>query len=122
MSFEQPNVNGEPAAASPSGQPRRRRSSAPPPQPDLLPQRDAGPAEEQPSTPVMEEFVAGAVASAPSVEHAAPTPPEPVAEEPANEPKRYVAEHAATIKVIGIGGGGCNAVNRMVDAGLNGVD
>jgi cell division protein FtsZ len=28
----------------------------------------------------------------------------------------------ATIKVVGIGGGGVNAVNRMVDAGLNGVE
>jgi cell division protein FtsZ len=36
--------------------------------------------------------------------------------------KRYVPEHAATIKVIGLGGGGCNAVNRMIDAGLTGVD
>ena len=29
--------------------------------------------------------------------------------------------NAAIIKVIGVGGGGCNAVNRMVDAGLQGV-
>ena len=36
--------------------------------------------------------------------------------------KRFVPEHAATIKVIGLGGGGCNAVNRMVEAGLSGVD
>ncbi|MHB8141330.1 MAG: cell division protein FtsZ [Vulcanimicrobiaceae bacterium] len=36
--------------------------------------------------------------------------------------RRFVPEHAATIKVIGIGGGGCNAVNRMVEAGLTGVD
>jgi cell division protein FtsZ len=36
--------------------------------------------------------------------------------------KRFVPEHAATIKVIGLGGGGCNAVNRMVEAGLTGVD
>ncbi|HEY0394653.1 MAG TPA: cell division protein FtsZ [Candidatus Elarobacter sp.] len=36
--------------------------------------------------------------------------------------KRFVPEHAATIKVIGLGGGGCNAVNRMIDAGLSGVD
>jgi len=36
--------------------------------------------------------------------------------------RRYVPEHAATIKVIGVGGGGCNAVNRMMEAGLNGVD
>ena len=31
-------------------------------------------------------------------------------------------EHAATIKVVGVGGGGCNAVNRMIAAGLAGVD
>jgi cell division protein FtsZ len=36
--------------------------------------------------------------------------------------KRYVPEHAATIKVVGLGGAGCNAVNRMIDAGLAGVD
>lgn len=28
----------------------------------------------------------------------------------------------ATIKVIGVGGGGMNAVNRMIDAGMSGVD
>ncbi len=28
----------------------------------------------------------------------------------------------AKIKVIGIGGGGCNAVNRMIESGLKGVD
>jgi cell division protein FtsZ len=38
------------------------------------------------------------------------------------EAKRYVPEHAATIKVIGLGGGGCNAINRMIEKGLSGVD
>ena len=28
----------------------------------------------------------------------------------------------AVIKVVGVGGGGTNAVNRMVDAGLKGVE
>ena len=28
----------------------------------------------------------------------------------------------ANIKVIGVGGGGSNAVNRMIDSGLQGVD
>src|SRR6476660_5141270 len=28
----------------------------------------------------------------------------------------------ASIKVVGVGGGGSNAVNRMIDAGLEGVD
>ncbi len=30
-------------------------------------------------------------------------------------------QSTAQIKVIGVGGGGSNAVNRMIDAGLNGV-
>lgn len=30
--------------------------------------------------------------------------------------------HGARIKVIGIGGGGCNAVNRMIEAGIEGVE
>jgi cell division protein FtsZ len=33
-----------------------------------------------------------------------------------------VPEPFARIKVIGVGGGGTNAVNRMIEAGLNGVD
>ena len=33
-----------------------------------------------------------------------------------------VANHYASIKVIGVGGAGTNAVNRMVEAGLRGVD
>src|SRR6202166_4836293 len=36
--------------------------------------------------------------------------------------KRFVPEHAATIKVLGLGGGGCNAINRMIEAGLSGVE
>ncbi len=31
-------------------------------------------------------------------------------------------EHEAVIKVIGVGGGGGNAVNRMVQSGIRGVD
>src|SRR5215212_1082163 len=36
----------------------------------------------------------------------------------AGSPQNYLA----VIKVIGIGGGGVNAVNRMIDAGLRGVE
>src|ERR671924_1295704 len=32
------------------------------------------------------------------------------------------AENFAEIKVIGVGGGGTNAVNRMIDEGLRGVN
>ena len=41
-------------------------------------------------------------------------PVEPVSNQP--------NEAFARIKVIGVGGGGCNAVNRMIDEGLVGVD
>lgn len=33
-----------------------------------------------------------------------------------------LGEHLAVIKVVGIGGGGTNAVNRMVEAGVKGVE
>src|SRR2546430_15497131 len=33
-------------------------------------------------------------------------------------PQHYLA----VIKDVGVGGGGCNAVNRMIDAGLKGVE
>ncbi|NMC03074.1 MAG: cell division protein FtsZ, partial [Chloroflexi bacterium] len=33
-----------------------------------------------------------------------------------------VVENFAQIRVVGVGGGGCNAVNRMIAEGLQGVD
>src|SRR5579863_2395940 len=35
---------------------------------------------------------------------------------------RYEETYGANIKVIGVGGGGTNAVNRMIESGLGGVD
>ena len=37
---------------------------------------------------------------------------------PASEGQNYVA----VIRVVGVGGAGCNAVNRMIEAGLRGVE
>src|SRR6201986_1544593 len=36
--------------------------------------------------------------------------------------KETAGNYLAVIKVVGVGGGGTNAVNRMVDAGLSGVE
>jgi cell division protein FtsZ len=38
------------------------------------------------------------------------------------EEKENIGENFAEIKVIGVGGGGTNAVNRMIDEGLHGVN
>ena len=37
-------------------------------------------------------------------------------------PNNMGSEHLAVIKVVGVGGGGTNAVNRMVEAGVRGVE
>ena len=37
-------------------------------------------------------------------------------------PINFPSEHLAVIKVVGVGGGGTNAVNRMVEAGVQGVE
>ncbi len=37
-------------------------------------------------------------------------------------PNNLGSEHLAVIKVVGVGGGGTNAVNRMVEAGVRGVE
>ena len=37
-------------------------------------------------------------------------------------PIKIGSEHLAVIKVVGVGGGGTNAVNRMVEAGVRGVE
>jgi len=39
---------------------------------------------------------------------------------PINPPNQL--ESFANIKVVGVGGGGCNAIDRMIDEGLQGVD
>ncbi len=37
-------------------------------------------------------------------------------------PEYTGSDHLAVIKVVGVGGGGTNAVNRMVEAGVKGVE
>ena len=37
-------------------------------------------------------------------------------------PINLASEHLAVIKVVGVGGGGTYAVNRMVEAGVQGVE
>ncbi|HIS41148.1 MAG TPA: cell division protein FtsZ [Candidatus Aphodovivens avistercoris] len=37
-------------------------------------------------------------------------------------PNNIGSEHLAVIKVVGVGGGGTNAINRMVEAGVQGVE
>src|SRR4029078_4602430 len=49
-------------------------------------------------------------------------PPRPPVPQKRNEPVFNGFENFAAIKVVGVGGGGTNAVNRMIIEGLRGVD
>lgn len=55
---------------------------------------------------------------------AAPEPPAATSPEPAPPPAetRDLAVDRAVIRVIGVGGGGGNSVNRMIEAGVSGVE
>lgn len=44
----------------------------------------------------------------------------PTQEEP--KPQKIVPSNLARIKVMGVGGGGCNAVNRMIDNNVTGIE
>jgi len=58
----------------------------------------------------------------PRREQYAPEQPRYGREEPAYEPPGSGEPHQPVIKVVGVGGAGVNAVNRMVDARIPGVD
>ena len=38
------------------------------------------------------------------------------------EENNYMMDGTATIKVIGVGGAGNNAINRMIESGIRGVE
>jgi cell division protein FtsZ len=46
----------------------------------------------------------------------------PIAAEDPGAPVGDLANYLAVIRVVGVGGAGCNAVNRMVEAGIRGVE
>lgn len=54
--------------------------------------------------------------------------PMPQANDPSAKPReqsrtnKIMPSNLAKIKVIGVGGGGCNAVNRMIDSGVAGIE
>ena len=117
-------VGSEEPSVEPSLEPLPPTASSPslPSKPSLAPRAVA------PSAPVAHEppvapapapaAPARPVAQATKVTSGLTTPvkPSPQAE------NRHQLEHFAGIKVIGVGGAGCNAVSRMIQEGLGGVE
>ena len=91
---------------------------------------EASPATDEAPAAAVEESAAAAAEPTASVEEpsaeekeaAAPGAAPVATEETPSAPFDEVMEKRAVIKVIGVGGGGGNAVNRMIEAGVTGVE
>lgn len=117
-------VGSEEPSVEPSLEPLPPTASSPslPSKPSLAPRAVAPAAPVVPEPPVAPAPAPAApvrpVAQATKVSSGLTTPvkPSPQAE------NRHQLEHFAGIKVIGVGGAGCNAVSRMIQEGLGGVE
>lgn len=117
-------VGSEEPSVEPSLEPLPPTASSPslPSKPSLAPRAVAPSAPVAPEPPVAPAPAPAAparpVAQATKVTSGLTTPvkPSPQAE------NRHQLEHFAGIKVIGVGGAGCNAVSRMIQEGLGGVE
>jgi cell division protein FtsZ len=115
----QESLGGEEASVEPSLEPLPPTASSPtlPSKPSLAKPRAAAPAAPvvpaapAPAAPVRQAPVTNVTSGLTS-----PVKPSPQAE------NRHQLEHFAGIKVIGVGGAGCNAVSRMIQEGLGGVE
>jgi cell division protein FtsZ len=103
----------------------------PAPTPDPLPPPPApDPAPPDPSPPPMPEPSPDPPPQMRAAPASAPPPPvtryvEPLPEQPARlhrAPLSDAGSYLAVIKVVGVGGAGLNAVNRMIDAGISQVE
>jgi cell division protein FtsZ len=105
------------------------------PEPELPPAAVAPPAPAPVAAPVEEPSAAERQLSRASSRHQRdPEPPEeppaarwvePLPEQPPrlwSAPRADSAAYLAVIRVVGVGGAGLNAVDRMIDAGLTGVE
>ena len=137
----------EKTATSPAAPRPEVAESGPPSQPALFASAAGAPASTEIASEEREEVTASepvpAVSEAPPATVEAPvvTAPPPAAKPKVKKktaagaavpaamksgqpapPSREVFEDRAVIKVIGVGGGGGNAVNRMIEAGVSGVE
>ncbi len=118
----------EEAAAARAAQAPAAQPSAPPAPSTSVPEPMPQPPAPQPQAPTPTPVPEPRVYAQPPV--AAPPPPvtrylEAMPEQPARlhrAPRADSGAYLAVIKVVGVGGAGLNAVNRMIDAGINQVE
>ena len=121
--------------ATEAAQRQQQATSAPPeeetrrPEPEPEPERpeptpEPPPAASAPEPPPVEELPDPPVTPTPA-EHPAARLVEPLPEQPPRlwrAPRADSAAYIAVIRVVGVGGAGLNALDRMIDAGITGVE
>jgi cell division protein FtsZ len=114
------------AEAPPVPRPDPTPPPAPAPEPPT-PRPDPGPGfpspspEPTPPPPEIRHYEAPAPPAPPVTRYAEPMLPEP-APQLYRAPRADSGAYLAMIKVVGVGGAGLNAINRMIDAGINQVE
>jgi cell division protein FtsZ len=114
-----PEENGVGERADPPAEPEGNRLGD---RTNPVPETESPPAA---AAPVVEPAAAPAPAPTPSEERPAARWVEPLPEQPARlyrAPRADSAAYLAVIRIVGVGGAGLNAVDRMIDAGISGVD
>jgi cell division protein FtsZ len=111
----------EPVAAEPAP-PVREPEPTPEPEPAPAPFVNQGPAAETPPERLKRVFSEEPKPRYERPEEPSVSNPRYGREEPAYEPPGSGEPHQPVIKVVGVGGAGVNAVNRMVDARIPGVE
>jgi cell division protein FtsZ len=117
---------GQAAPPEPEPEPEPEPAAEPEPEPELPPAAVAPPPPAPTAPPVVETPPAPEPEPAPVVEE----PPaarwvEPLPEQPPRlwrAPQPGSSAYLAVIRVVGVGGAGLNAVDRMIDAGITGVE
>jgi cell division protein FtsZ len=113
---EPPRAESAARAAELAGEPAPREQAPPTLRPVSEPEISAAPAPEPLLEPVEEARIAPY--APPASRFVAPMPESPPRLHVAGD----VASYLAVIRVVGVGGAGINAVNRMMDAGIAQVD
>jgi cell division protein FtsZ len=115
-------VAEEPAASAPPHPPAPEPEYEAEPEPEPAPFVNQGPAAETPPERLKRVFSEEPKPRYGRREEPAVSNPRYGREEPAYEPPGSGEPHQPVIKVVGVGGAGVNAVNRMVDARIPGVE
>jgi cell division protein FtsZ len=123
-----PTPRPDPMPGPPMPDPVPPTPAPAPPLPDPLPDPEPPSYQAPPPPPRYSPPPPVTQAPPPQIRHEPPPPvryADPLPEQPARlnrSPRADSGAYAAVIKVIGVGGAGINAVNRMIDAGISAVE